>query len=345
MNPNKLLLITFDYELFLGNRSGRVDDCLIQPTSKLLKLLADFEFKAIFFIDTVYLLQMKKILDHYPKAKSDFECIIRQLIEIVKLGHYIFPHIHGHWLDAEYLPEENQWSLRNTRYYQFASLPTEEQENLFDSSISLLYCVGRSAAMPMKLDSYRAGGWSIQPFHSFKPYFQKYGIRNEFSVLPGRYLFSDAHQFDFRKAPIAEPIYRFSHDVCVKDDSGPYMEWTISSLGMTPQQQWIDFRISGLLHRLRITGKKKGMVISSKTTEEGDIYKGKLASRWLASFEGLHPYRVSLFSKLIQDTSYFQFISHPKLINAYELKMINRLFRIIRTNKNLETDFRKVVNA
>ena len=341
----KLILFTFDYELFLGERSGKVTDCLIQPTNKLLELLGEFQFKGIFFVDTVWLLMMKKIMDAHPKVKADFESVVAQLISIVKQGHYIFPHIHGHWLDAEYLAEENQWSLRNTRYYQFASLPREEQENLFDSSISILYCVARTAGMPMKLDSYRAGGWSIQPFDSFKPFFQKYGIWNEFSVLPGRYHISDAHQYDFRKAPIDQPVYRFSDDVCSKDDSGPYTEWTISSLGMTSQQQWIDFRISGLLHRLRITGKRRGKVISSRTTEEGDIYKKKLASRWLASFEGLHPYRVSLYSKLIQDASYFQFISHPKLIDEYELKMIYRLFRIIRTNKNIETDFRKAGNA
>ena len=35
----KNLLITFDYELFLGRRSGRPLDCILQPTQLLLDKL------------------------------------------------------------------------------------------------------------------------------------------------------------------------------------------------------------------------------------------------------------------------------------------------------------------
>ena len=54
MTGKKLLLFTFDYELFLGDKSGSVQDCLITPTDHLISLLNKYEFKAYFFVDTVY---------------------------------------------------------------------------------------------------------------------------------------------------------------------------------------------------------------------------------------------------------------------------------------------------
>ena len=54
MAKAKLLLITFDYELFLGEQSGAVTQCLINPTDRLLASLNSYGLKALFFIDTVF---------------------------------------------------------------------------------------------------------------------------------------------------------------------------------------------------------------------------------------------------------------------------------------------------
>ena len=103
----KLVLFTFDYELFLGKRSGNVKDCLIEPTSKILSLLNQYGLKGIFFIDTIYLCRLRDISSEFKPAEHDYSSIREQLQQIVQQGHYIFPHIHGHWLDGEYLPEKN----------------------------------------------------------------------------------------------------------------------------------------------------------------------------------------------------------------------------------------------
>jgi hypothetical protein len=44
------LLITFDYELFLGSRSGRPENCVIQPTQLLDKVLTSFKTKGVFLL-------------------------------------------------------------------------------------------------------------------------------------------------------------------------------------------------------------------------------------------------------------------------------------------------------
>ncbi|MBK7667512.1 MAG: hypothetical protein IPJ32_09355 [Sphingobacteriaceae bacterium] len=50
------LLFTFDYELFLGKRSGTVENCILKPTDKILELFSKYKVtKAIFFVDTTYL--------------------------------------------------------------------------------------------------------------------------------------------------------------------------------------------------------------------------------------------------------------------------------------------------
>jgi peptidoglycan/xylan/chitin deacetylase (PgdA/CDA1 family) len=72
MREKRTVLITFDYELFLGEQSGIVHQCLIEPTNKLLDCLNKYAFKAVFFIDTVYLLRLKEVSAEYDRAKTGF---------------------------------------------------------------------------------------------------------------------------------------------------------------------------------------------------------------------------------------------------------------------------------
>src|SRR4051812_11803887 len=96
----KKLLLTFDYELFLGVQSGKVDDCLIKPTNLLLSIMEEAKVKSIFFVDSVYLMRLKKQAETVEECQVDYEKITKQIRELIKKGHYVFPHIHPHWLDA-----------------------------------------------------------------------------------------------------------------------------------------------------------------------------------------------------------------------------------------------------
>jgi len=335
------VLFTFDYELFLGARSGNPRECILDPTSRLLKLLQRFEWKGVFFVDTVYLMRLEEMAPEHPQAELDRADIMEQLAEIIAQGHTIFPHIHAHWLDAVYLAGANEWSLDNTRYYQFSSLPAGQQRTLFDASVQIIRSVGRKGEGQAKVDAYRAGGWSIQPFSHFKPFFLEYGIVHEWSVIPGKYHFSDAHSFDFRKAPAETPVYRFKDDVCQEDKSGPFTEWTISTLSMSRLEKWINFKISGYLHRTGRGPVRKGTTVSSVIREEGDLYSSREKIRGIASFEGLNPFTLRKYRSAIRRSTYFHFISHPKLITDFEFKMIDRLFRSLKKMGGIETDFRK----
>ncbi len=175
MSGKKLLLITFDYELFLGEKSGTPKDCLIDPTDKLLACLEKYKFRAIFFVDTVYLLCLKKIAENQAKAKKDLAAIFSQLVQIVNSGHEIHPHIHPHWMDAQYDERLNEWSLKQKEHYTFASLTDVRRRELFDQSIQIIRSILDLAKSGQSIDSYRAGGWSIEPFAHFRALFIHYG--------------------------------------------------------------------------------------------------------------------------------------------------------------------------
>ena len=338
---SKLILLSFDYELFLGNRSGNVQDCLVKPTDQLLCLLGENKFKAVFFIDTIYLSRMMDNAAAFPAVANDLLVIKNQLTSVIKQGHYIFPHLHPHWLDAEYLPDINEWSLNNTRYYQFSSLSSEQQTSLFDASVAIIRSITDSVVPGYAIDCYRAGGWSIQPFDCFEPHFSRHQIKHEWSVIPGKYHFSDAHSFDFRNAPVTSRVYQFNKDVCVEEKDGQFTEWTISSLDFTPFEKWIDFKINGMIKRFKKRNLAVGATVASKITAEGDIYGNKDKVRVIASFELLNGYRVRKYLANIRKLSYYHFISHPKLLSEFDIKMMKKLFRSLKKIKSVETDFRK----
>lgn len=338
---NKLVLFTFDYELFLGNKSGTVAECLIIPTNKLLQLLETAGFKAVFFIDTIYLLRLEEISKDYKLARDDFRNITEQIKLICKKGHNIFPHIHPHWKDAKYIPEINEWSISNTRYYRFSDIPGDIQDDYFKYSVNFINKFLPTGSEYLT-DSYRAGGWCIQPFENFRPRFMKHHIRHDWSVIPGRYQFSNAHYFDFKQAPVDKPVYKFSRNVCVEDQYGEFTEWTISSLEFTPFEKWIDFKINGLKQRLFGRTEYKGATVNAEVKEEGDSLANSKQIRIIASLEGLNIIRLKKYIKKIKKDNYFQFISHPKLLSKFDFTLISKLFKSLQKVKNIQTDFRKL---
>lgn len=335
----KLLLFTFDYELFLGDKSGSVDACLIKPTDHLLKLLNRYNRKAIFFVDTTYLIRLKEMADKYERARTDFENIKKQIANLVVSGHSVFPHLHPHWLDAQYDEQTNEWSLKDFSKYRFSSINTQQRDFIFENSVEILNEIIRPVMPGYSMHSYRAGGWSIQPFSDFKPYFEKYGIVNDFSVIPGKYNVSTAHVFDFRNAPVKN-IYSFKDDIITEFENGPFREFTISSVTLSKLMVWLNFKISGLLKRLKIKPYGKGTTVNSSVIEEDHI-QSLNSKRIVASFEGLTFITLSKYIKAIKKSNYFQFISHPKLLTKHDLWLLNILLFRLR-KQDIETDIRKI---
>ena len=216
--------------------------------------------------------------------------------------------------------------MTNYRYYKFSSVPDNIKSNLFENSIRIIQKILHPLHNKYTIDSYRAGGWSIQPFSVFKDYFIKYGITNDFSVVPGKYLKSDAHDFDFRRAPLKYQ-YQFDDNIEEEDINGLFTEWSISCVDLNKIENWVISKYLSLLHILKLNPKGKGSTVNSQIIDQGDIYISKFGGRRiLASFEGLDLFFAWKNFKSIYKNNYFQFISHPKLLTNSNFRILRILF-------------------
>jgi hypothetical protein len=138
-------------------------------------------------------------------------------------GHYVMPHVHPHWLDAIYLEETGEFDLTNVDKYRFHNLTPEQRREVLESSVQILQDIIWKKYPDYKIDSFRAGGWSIQPFSDFKPVFEEFGIKYDLSVVTGLYQFSSAQIYDFSAVP-RKFIYRFNEDITVESKDGPFIQ-------------------------------------------------------------------------------------------------------------------------
>ena len=73
MTLKKNIIFTFDYEPFLGSKSGTLNNCIIEPTERLKLILNTYNAKAVFFIDTLYLKNLKLV------SINEYGIIIKQI--------------------------------------------------------------------------------------------------------------------------------------------------------------------------------------------------------------------------------------------------------------------------
>lgn len=329
----KSLLFTFDYELFLGKRSGSVERCVIEPTRKLLDIFSANKItQAIFFVDTTWLCKLKGIVNSYSPARQDYDKVVKQLKEIAAKGHYIFPHLHPHWLNATYLSEINQWQLINLSLYRFHNLDKQERETVFSESVKLLKEI---LGQDYKPDAYRAGGWSIQPFEDFEPLFRQYSIKYDFSVLPKAKHISSGQQYDFSDIDIISP-YLFSTDVTV-GGKGDYVEFPISVMPVSSIKAIQDKALLKYLSWRGIRSYGDGQGVVAETKEKSENGSEMVAIELLTSV------KLNAYLEFLKKSSYMQFIAHPKMLSTHNLNTFNKFLERARSRYNLETDFLKMV--
>ena len=337
----KKLLITFDYELFLGRRSGSVKNCLILPTSKVLEVLNRHKIKAIFFVDLTYLSQLNSIKNSRKLAMSDFKEIETQLSVIQDTGHKIYWHIHPHWLDAIYLPKINQWDLSSKKRFTISNLTQNETNYIFQKSFEIL----KEFNLNEQAVGFRAGGLYVQPFFKLKPFFKKYNIHYDFSVLQGAKSSDSKGRFSFDYSDCPKiPVYHFSNDVNKIDENGPFTEVSMKQIELKN-----GYKIAnGLFYRLM--KKRSHHIIFGDGNSSGNIInkpenrrKNYFRAFETASIEMINPVRTRLYMKELKKNNFIHFISHPKLFNPYSIKQFDIFLKKVIKNFTIETDLNKII--
>lgn len=337
MKQSKNILFTFDYELFLGTTSGIVQKCLIEPTHLILKILEKYNIQhAVFFVDTTYLLRLKR--ENNESCKKDYSLIVNQINKMVNSGHYVFPHIHPHWLDAVYNSEINQWHLNDYSKYRFHNVAAQEREEVFKESIYLLKSIISSPNYSP--NGYRAGGWSIQPFIDFKDLFLEFNIKYEFSVVKGFKNISKAQYFDFSLCP-QKSIYNFEDDPCVEKENGTFTEYTISSLIINTRLYWLSKVWNKYLWKTnqRSMGDGAGIVIKDKSSVKNKTDLLGAENREMVAIELLTKVKLTYYKKFLKKNDYMHFISHPKMFSNHNLKIVEAFLKFACKEYTLQTDF------
>jgi len=341
MNKQRKILLTFDYELSLGGKSGSVNNCILKPTNLILDILKKHHALGVFFIDITYLKRLEEVSIDYDQAKTDLIEIKNQINRMVNEGHYVFHHIHPHWIDATYNPEENQWDLIDRSKYTVYQLSESEREKVFSDSYRILTDITSQSSKPHSPDGFRAGGLYIEPFSSFKQFFIKYGIKYDFSTVPYLIKKHDFLFYDFSRCP-EDPYYNFEDEAAIKDNEGRFKEFSITQFKL----KGIRKIINGIYYRLNnLEGMRftdgQSISIEYNSSDNSKSIKNYFVSDNLLSIELINPVLITLYKKIVKKNDYLHFISHPKLLSLLNLKQFDLFLDFINKKYQIEYDFKK----
>ena len=315
------IFITFDYELFFGNKTGTLENCITKPTESILQVLEQHKIKATFFIDTSYLIKLHEHSSISASVKKDYSEITSQIKKIYKLGHCLQLHIHPHWEDSSF--DGQDWVIVTKRYRLHDFNDTKILEIIKKNKKILTDIVGETVF------TYRAGGWCIQPFEKIKEGLKRNKIWLDSTLFSGGFNKSKTHLFDFKNMP-QKSCWRFENNPLEELEDGSFLEIPISSCRVSPVFYW-KLAFTKLFGRdeLKIFGDGKS-IAGSKWDK----------LRMLTTFSNiavsLDGFKASLVQKVFEsyvrrNEKNFVIISHPKAMSQYSL---NKLEEFIVANKN-----------
>jgi hypothetical protein len=296
------IFLTFDYELFFGTHTGSVEKCMLNPTNDLLRLAKDYQIPMTFFVDVGFLLALEREKSKDNSLELELVAIKNQLQMMEALNCSVQLHIHPHWEKSYF--EDGKWIIKTEKAYKLSDFSTNEQEEIIERYKTYLdNCIQR------KTNSFRAGGWCIQPFSELKTIFKKLQIQIDSSVFKNGMFHSEAYNFDFRNAP-DKCRYSFEEDVCQEVKSGYFTELPISSYLYHPFFYWRLYGWGRLFPRrhkmlgdgqfLAQPGRKKSVLTHRVWNHvSSDGYYASMLNRILKS-------------KIKKGDSNFVVIGHPK---------------------------------
>jgi hypothetical protein len=296
----KKIIITFDYETYLGDDSGTIERCMIDPTNEILKILKKNGARAIFFVDATFLSVIKR--DCY----SGYVKIKKQIVDILKNGHNIGLHIHPQWIDS-YKIGDCKWSFSSYENYRLHNLPIDKIHSLINKSYKELSKVCSKYSCDYKIDAFRAGGWCVQPFSTIQKHLKEVGIKYDFSVLPELKKNNlPKHFYDYKSSP-KMPFWRFDIDVLVVDVNGHFIELPTSIITMNI----LDIlKVRSVVSKSKIMGDGKGADIPNNYILD-KIKKISLLKKYPLSSDYM---TLDCFKKNIKTVSneIAVYVAHPK---------------------------------
>lgn len=331
----KQLLITFDYELFLGENSGSVLKCLLEPTYKIQLILKKHQVKAVFFVDTTYLFRLEEMAKQFPLASSDYNKILLQLKSLANDGHYLYHHLHPHWLDAKYHQDTNQWDCSNHSRFALSHLELDEIIRIVTYSDLLLRSLYPSNKCPEFL-GFRAGGLYSQPFQILTTLFQEKKIKYDFSVLKGAFSKQINFSFDYTDTlKIKDDIYRFKESNTQVNQMGYFVEFSMNHFTM----HFFQRILNSIYYRLN--AKKSNWQRFGDGSSSGNKIQHKQKgydSKETFSIELLNKVKMWFYFFYLKKHDTLHLISHPKLLSDQSLSCFDLLLKLSHSQFDINTN-------
>lgn len=323
----KKIVLTIDYEIFFGDVTGSVRECMIEPTDRLLEILDINNSKMTVFWDILHFYKLLELQDEFPELNKDRIAIQNQIHKMVRKGHDIQLHLHPHWLDTKYV--EGKWVFVYDRF----KLHTLSEKNNPDDINTIAGCIKISKNLMEKIiseadencrvNSFRAGGYLIEPFNELKDVFYENGIFIDSSVCPDLKNDSNIFAFNYKKYP-KEKHYKFVESISKIDNDGCFIEIPITT-----------FKIPFLV-RVYFTFLKRYKYNNFKSGRKG--YGSESANKKdIKLLQKMHNYYFDKqYDKLTTDDSfkekydyllnradnYSTQILHPKMLNEHAFSML-----------------------
>jgi len=223
-----LLILSQDYELFF-QKSGTVEQCLIKPTDLLLNFAKRNGIVVTFFIDAGMLSLMRRLARKISAIGKDLSRIKKHIETLQLAGHEIGLHVHPHWEDTRW--SDGAWNFSGSRYH-LGEFSLGEATEIVERYLNELneICAGN-------VQSYRAGGFCIEPFGQVRDALLDNGISVDSSVIPGAVLKDRAKGFDF--AHVNDSAWwAFQESPLLPDSSGEFLEIPVTPLVLPALHYW-----------------------------------------------------------------------------------------------------------
>jgi hypothetical protein len=304
------IVITLDYELFFGRRSGTAQKSLLEPAQALHDIAQRHGVPLVFFVDAAWLVRMREQTRRHAGLMAEHYRVAQQLERFAAAGHELQLHVHPHWQDSQW--QGDGWSHQLDRY-RLHDFSDAEIRHIVSNCTSMLQSL--SAGQPVA--AYRAGGWCIQPFERLRPALLTSGIRIDSTVYAGGRQDGLGQRYDFTSAP-ALSLWRFDDDPLVPCDAGEFLEVPIASHRVSPLFYW---RLA-LAKKLRL-GPHRALGEGEAMHPSRDDLRKKLMQSTVSvvSIDGLKSSFLEAAYRAYQRRGMqdFVIIGHPKAFTPYSL--------------------------
>lgn len=356
------VLLTADYELYLGKNFLSYEEILFEPTRKIINTLEKHNIPLNIFPDIC------SVWRHREYGLSDYvNKFEAQLIEAIQHGHDVQLHLHPHWLNSLY--RESEWvhdlKIFKLQDYGFDGESIEKYsantiikrgkeylESLLTKYVSDYQCI-----------AFRAGGYCLQPDDKklIKALLDA-GITIDSTIIPNCVLKTNVNDIDFKDVPDLPNWFISDQGGVKKADQYGIFEIPIpSSTKILPKFKAIAKGILSNETQETVSNPPRGSVIQNSSMK-GDSFINKNIKRFnyltrtvgllecerMFSERGME-YMLSILRDWIQKYSHFDdiwlsIIMHPKSIFQEHIdNLIKFTNKVLDIYSNVQfTTFREV---